>query len=62
MKKIFVLFFALSTILLYSQETVQKKGRNYLVIIALDNYKNRLPIQGHVQDAIDIKMEYIFKI
>ena len=26
-----------------------------MVLIALDNYKNRLPIQGHVKDAIDLK-------
>ena len=51
----FILIFILTVCILYSQDLIQKKGKTYLVIVALDNYKNRLPIQGHVKDAIDLK-------
>ncbi len=41
---------------LFNQETqLIKSGKQYLLIIALDKYKNRLPLQDRVKDAKEIK-------
>lgn len=42
--------------LLFNQQTeLIKTGKQYLVVIALDKYKNRLPLQDRVKDAKDIR-------
>lgn len=53
----FLIILILSPIFfLYNQETkLIKTGKQYLVVIALDKYKNRLPLQDRVKDAKDIK-------
>src|SRR4030042_1655096 len=42
--------------ILFNQEPkLIKSSKQYLVIIALDKYKNRLPLQDRVKDSKDIK-------
>jgi hypothetical protein len=38
-----------------NQSTIEKSGKIYLVIIAIDVYKNRLNLENHVNDAKKIK-------
>src|SRR4030042_1182560 len=41
---------------LFNQETnLVKTGKQYLVVIALDKYQNRLPLEDRVKNAKDIK-------